>query len=95
MQRGREAGRKRLGSGRGRSDADESIWRFAVRRMFPGDARRARSIGRRITDARRAGDRDKELSYRRRAEAMVEQFGPDARREIEVGRREQLRGKRG
>ena len=66
-----------------------------MRRMFPGDARRARSIGRRITDARRAGDRDKELSYRRRAEAMVEQFGPDARREIEVGRREQLRGKRG
>jgi hypothetical protein len=66
-----------------------------VRRMFPGDARRARSIGRRITDARREGDRDKELSYRRRAEAMVEQFGPDARREIEAGRREQLRGKRG
>ncbi len=66
-----------------------------MRRMFPGDARRARSIGRRITDARRAGDRDKELSYRKRAEAMVEQFGPDARREIEAGRRDQLRNKRG
>ena len=66
-----------------------------MRRMFPGDARRARSIGRRITDARRAGDRDKELSYRRRAEVMVEQFGPEARREIEAGRREQLRSKRG
>ena len=66
-----------------------------MRRMFPGDARRARWIGRRITDARRAGDRDKELSYRRRAKAMVEQFGPDARREIETGRRERLRGARG
>lgn len=63
--------------------------------MFPGDARRARSIGRRITDARRAGDRDKELSYRRRAEALIGQFGPDAKREIELGRREQLRVKRG
>lgn len=66
-----------------------------MRRMFPGDARRARSVGRRITDARRAGDRDKELSYRKRAEAMIEQFGADARREIEAGRREQLRGRRG
>ena len=66
-----------------------------MRRMFAGDVRRARSIGRRITDARRAGDRDKEVSYRRRAEAMVEQFGPEARREIEAGRRAQLRGKRG
>ena len=66
-----------------------------MRRMFPGDVRRARSIGRRITDARRAGDRDKELSYRKRAEAMIEQFGPDARREIENGRRDQLRNKRG
>ena len=66
-----------------------------MRRKFPGDARRARSIGRRITDARRAGDRDKELSYRKRAEAMVEQVGPDARREIELGRRDQLRNKRG
>jgi hypothetical protein len=63
--------------------------------MFPGDARRARSIGRRITDARHAGDRDKEVGYRKRAEAMVEQFGLDARREIEVGRRDQLRNKRG
>lgn len=65
-----------------------------MRRMFPGDARRARSIGRRITDARREGDRDKELSYRKRGEAMIEQFGPDARREIEAGRRDQLRDKR-
>ena len=65
-----------------------------MRRMFPGDARRVRSIGRRITDARREGDRDKELSYRKRAEAMVEQFGPDARREIEAGWRDQLRDKR-
>jgi hypothetical protein len=56
-----------------------------VRRMFPGDVRGARSIGRRITDARRAGDRDKELSYRKRAESMIEQFGPDAQREIENG----------
>ena len=53
-----------------------------MRRMFPGDARRA-------------GDRDKELSYRKRAEAMIEQFGPDARREIENGRRDQMRNKRG
>ena len=66
-----------------------------MRRMFPGDARRARSIGRRITDARRAGDRDKELSYRKRAEAMIAQFGAGAQREIEHGRRDQLRNKRG
>ncbi len=66
-----------------------------MRRMLPGNAQRARSIGRRITDARRAGDRDKELSYRKRAEAMIERFGPDARREIENGRRDQLRNKRG
>ena len=65
-----------------------------MRRMGPGEARRARSIGRRITDARREGDRDKEISYRKRAEVMIEQFGPDARREIESGRRDQLRGKR-
>jgi hypothetical protein len=68
--------------------------RFTVRRMYAGDARRARSIGRRITDARRAGDRDKELRYRERAEAMIAEFGPDARREIELGRRDQLRRKR-
>ena len=67
----------------------------AVRRMFPGDARRARSIGRRITDARRAGNRDKELRYRKRAEAMIEQFGPEAQHEIENGRRDRLRSKRG
>jgi hypothetical protein len=66
-----------------------------VRRMLPGDARRARWIGRRITDARHAGNRDKELRYRKRAEAMIEQFGPDARREIENARRDQLRNKRG
>ena len=63
--------------------------------MFPGDARRARLIGRRITDARRAGGSSAPCRDRRRAEAMVEQLGPDVRREIEVGRREQLRGKRG
>ena len=62
-----------------------------MRRRFPGDVRRAQSIGRRITDARRAGDRDKELRYRNRAEAMIAEFGQDARREIEFGRREQLR----
>lgn len=66
-----------------------------MRRMFAGDVRRARSIGRRITDARRAGDRDKELAYRGRAEGMVARFGPEARREVEAGRRAQLRGKRG
>jgi hypothetical protein len=66
-----------------------------MRQMFPADARRARWIGRRITDARRAGNRDKELRYRKRAEAMIEQFGPDAQREIGNGRRDQLRSKRG
>ena len=66
-----------------------------MRRMFAGEARRARSIGRRITDARRAGDRDKALSYRKRAQAMIAQFGPEAQREIEYGRRDQLRNKRG
>jgi hypothetical protein len=66
-----------------------------VRRMFAGESRRARSIGRRITDARRAGDRDKALSYRKRAQAMIAQFGPEAQREIEYGRRDQLRNKRG
>ena len=89
------SGGGRVGSGYGYSNVAQATGRFTVRRMFPGDARRARSIGRRITDARRAGDRDKELSYRKRAEAMVEQFGPDARREIEHGRRDQLRSKRG
>jgi hypothetical protein len=63
--------------------------------MLPEDARRARWIGRRITAARLAGNRDKELRYRKSAEAMIEQFGPDARREIGHGRRAQLRSKRG
>ena len=62
-----------------------------MRQMFAGESRRARSIGRRITDARRAGDRDKEVSYRKRAEAMVARFGADAQREIEHGRRDRLR----
>jgi len=62
--------------------------------MYAGDARRAQSIGRRITDARRARDRDKELRYRERAEAMIAEFGPDAQREIEFGRRDQLKLKR-
>lgn len=66
-----------------------------MKQMTPGNARRAQSIGRRITDARRAGDRDKELSYNKRAEAMIAQFGPAAKREIENGRRDQLRNKRG
>ena len=65
-----------------------------MRRMLPGDARRARWIGRRITDARHAGNRDKELRYRKEAEAMIEQFGPDAKREIGHGRRARLRSKR-
>ena len=59
--------------------------------MFPQDARRARSIGRRIADARRASNRDKELRYRERAEAMISEFGPNAKREIGSGRRDQLR----
>ncbi len=59
--------------------------------MFPADVRRARAIGHRIAEARRAGDGDKELRYRRRAEAMIAEFGPNAQREIDLGRREQLR----
>ncbi len=39
----------------------QAIGRFAVRVMSPGDVRRARAIGQRITDARRARNRDKEL----------------------------------
>ena len=58
--------------------------------MLPGDVRRARWIGRRITDARHAGNRDKELRYRKYAEDMIEQFGPVAKREIGHGRRDQL-----
>ena len=59
--------------------------------MFPADVRRARWIGHRIAEARRAGDSDKELRYRRRAEVMIAEFGPNAQREIGHGRREQLR----
>ena len=66
-----------------------------MRRMFPEDARRARWIGRRITAARHAGNRAKELLYRKSAKAMIEQFGPEAQREIGHGRRAQLRSKRG
>jgi hypothetical protein len=40
---------------------------------------------------RRASDRDKELRYRERAEAMIAEFGPNAQREIELGRRDQLK----
>ena len=65
-----------------------------MRVMSPGDVRRARAIGQRTTDARRARNRDKELRYRKRAEAMIGQFGPEAQREIENGRREQLRSKK-
>jgi hypothetical protein len=65
-----------------------------MRGMSPGDVRRARAIGQRITDARRAGNRDKELRFRKRAEAMIGRFGPEAQREIENGRREQLRSKK-
>jgi hypothetical protein len=64
-------------------------------RMSPADIRRARSIGRSITDARRAGKRDKALRYRKRAEDMVEEFGPNVQREVSIGRREQLRRTRG
>ena len=64
-------------------------------RMLPRDVGRARRIGRRITDARHAGNRDKELRYGKDAEAMIEQFGPDAKREIGHGRRDRLRSKRG
>ena len=59
--------------------------------VSPREARRARSIGRRIADARRASNHDKELRYRERAEAMIAEFGPNAKREIELGRREQLK----
>ena len=62
-----------------------------MRQMFMVDVRRARSIGRRIADARRAGDRDKELRYRKRAEAMIEEFGPSVQREIDFGRRDQMK----
>ena len=62
-----------------------------MKRMFPADVRSARAIGHRIAEARRAGDSDKELRFRRRAEAMIAVFGPDAKREIDLGRREQLR----
>ena len=65
-----------------------------MRGISAEDAQRARAIGHRITDARRAGDRDKELHYRRSAEAMIAmvgQSGPEAQREIANGRREQLR----
>jgi hypothetical protein len=54
-------------------------------------ARRVRGIGRRIIEARRRGDRDKEQRYRKSAKAMIAEFGPDVRREIGVGQREQLR----
>jgi hypothetical protein len=63
--------------------------------MSTADARRAQSIGRRLTDARRAGDRDKELRYRKLAKVMIEEFGPNARREIGTGQRDQLRRTRG
>lgn len=65
-----------------------------MREMFAADARRARSIGQRITEARQAGDSNKERAFRRRAAAMVEKFGPVARREVGAGRREGLRRKR-
>ena len=55
------------------------------------DVRRARLIGRRIAVARRAGDRDKELRYRKLAEAMIKEFGPSAQREIDFGRRDQMK----
>jgi len=86
---------ERVGNGYDHAKACREKGRFAVRRMFAGDVRRARSVGRRITDARRAGDRNKELAYRRRAEGMVARFGPEARREVEIGRREQMRSRRG
>jgi hypothetical protein len=62
--------------------------------MFMVDVRRAQSIGRRIADARRAGDRDKELQYLKRAEAMIKvikEYGPDAQRAIDFGRRDQMK----
>jgi hypothetical protein len=84
-----------IGSGYVRSGVVQAIGRFGVRQMSTVAARRAQSIGRRITDARRARDRDKELRYRELAEAMIEKFGPNARREIEFGRRDQLKRTRG
>ena len=84
-----------IGSDYVRSSVVQAIGRFGVRQMSKTAARRAQSIGRRITDARRAGDRDKELRYRELAEAMIEKFGPNARREIEFGRRDQLKRTRG
>ena len=66
-----------------------------MRRMLPADALRARAIGRGLTNARRAGNRDRELRYRKRARAMIETFGSDAQREIGRGRRDQLRRARG
>ncbi len=63
--------------------------------MSTAAARRARGIGRRLTDARRSGDRDKELRYHNSAKAMIAEFGQNARREIGVGQREQLRRTRG
>lgn len=66
-----------------------------MKQMSTADVRRAQSIGRRLTDARRAGNRDNELRYRKRAQALVEEFGPKARREIGNGQRDQLRRTRG
>ena len=63
--------------------------------MSTAAARRARWIGRHLKEARRAGDRDKELRYRESAKAMIAEYGPNARREIGVGQREQLRRTRG
>lgn len=63
--------------------------------MSTAAAQRARSIGHRLTEARREGDRDKELRYRKSAKAMIAEFGQDAQREIAIGRREQLRRTRG
>jgi hypothetical protein len=62
-----------------------------MKQMSTANAQRARSIGHRLTDARRAGDSDKEFRYRKRARALVDKFGYDAQREIANGRREQLR----
>jgi hypothetical protein len=71
-----------IGSGYVRSGVVQAIGRFGVRQMSTVAARRAR-------------DRDKELRYRELAEAMIEKFGPNARREIEFGRRDQLKRTRG
>ncbi len=56
--------------------------------------RRPARSGNAFTRAPRVGNRDKELRYRKRAEAMIGQFGPEAQREIENGRREQMRSKK-